>query len=262
MREISNSNKNQNQIQRRKRVKTTVDRVPFTGLPRDLWIKFKYYQGQYKWELNNLNPMRRDVLSLNDPYDPYTAIGGKSANEFQQLMRLYKYCRTYKADVDINIIQEEFANRKNIVAAMLPNYDNNNITSVDDLISQDPTILTLSEAPVSNLVQDRLNLRRSYDISTVLGMSQSQYANHVPSSTLDVYNSGSLFYSPTLLAKLDVYVAMLYDRGETITAVGDVTVIFHCKLTQKIYQGESDNINPMTGKTTEIDLTKVISTKG
>lgn len=241
-----NTAKNQLSIQRDKRVHNTVDRVPFTGLPRVLDIKFKYYENQFKWELNALNPMRRDVVSLNDPWDPYTTVGGKSANEFQQLMSMYKYCRTYVADVEVNIVQDNFASYKNIVAAMIPNYDNTAIQNLDDLKSQDPALLTISQKP-SNVVADALTLRRTYNIASTLGMLNSQYRAHAPSSYYDVSNTGSSIYSPTVLAKLDIYVASLYERDETINPVGEVTIVFHCKLIQKIYQGEYSTINLTKG---------------
>jgi hypothetical protein len=205
-----------------------------------LSMRLVYYENGYNFSIPTLQTINTISLSLNDPWDPYTALGGKAANEFYDIMRQYKYCRTQAATVSVHVTQPDFASNRAIGMAMYPNWDGDSYPGgIDDIYSMDRSRVTICPT-VTNLMGTPIKMKRRYTMPMIYNIHPNQYNTKSYSGLYDVYNSGSTFYSPTNLAKLYISVYRFNEiiTSEAIQAVGSVQIIFEVEFAQKYPKGE------------------------
>ena len=212
---------------------------PFSGLPQILKTKLIYYENGYVWNLPSLTTEAKIALALNDPWDPYIPLGGKSANEFYRLMQSYKYCRTNAATISVHVVQPEFASNKAVGLCMYPNWDGDTIANIDDANSLDKSRVTFGNRP-TNLIASAISVSRRYFIGDIFNLKKLQYTSRPYSGLTDIYNSGSSYYSPTNLARVEVMVYRYNESSlsEAIAATGSVRIVFEVEFAQKIPAGE------------------------
>jgi hypothetical protein len=198
---------------------------PFIGLPDVFKLKLRYYENSYHFDLGTTDTLLQQSLSINDPYDPVAAIGGKSANLFQQIGSLYRFCRVNAVNVKITYQDVSTANTCPVQFALVLNSEGVSYADMDDVIS-----LPNSRRRVSLLTQDRIGTTRTltgrFYPKDAFYMSQQQWDNLPPGSPEDVTNVGG-FASPTSLAILDIIYAKIDQANTTAVAnFGSVTIDF------------------------------------
>lgn len=169
---------------------------------------------------------------MNDPYDPYISLSGKSALYFTQAFASYKYCRVYGASITVTITDNVAANTIPMIFALVLNSTTNNDTpsTIDDILA-----LPKSRCRVMRYYPNRIGSSRRLKlfayISDVFWLTRQQYDAILPSATYDLTNIGSIS-SPTNKAICSIYYGKLVDTG-TPTAVecfGDIRVKYYTKM--------------------------------
>jgi len=212
---------------------------PFSGLPQIFSMKLRYAENSYQFPITPITQYSTQEFALNDPWDPWVPTGGKAANEFYQIMSFYKYCRVKAATLKVTILQPDFASNRNVGIAMIPNWDGDSYpNNIDDLWSMDPTRVTIVRRP-TDLMTNALVIKRRYRIPDIFNEGPSQYFARAYTGLTDVYNSGSAYYSPTNLAKVEVMVFKFDEvTTDSVKVIGFVEIDFEVTFAQKYTWGE------------------------
>lgn len=73
--------------------------LPGLGMPDELDVTLCYYD-----DLNIASGLSSNQMTYegNNPWDPDPQLGGRSADEYVALSRLYRYCRVYGSAIEVN----------------------------------------------------------------------------------------------------------------------------------------------------------------
>jgi hypothetical protein len=206
---------------------------PFSGMPDIFSVKLRYYENSYHFDLGTTDTILQQSLSINDPYDPVAALGGKSANLFQQIGSMYRFCRVNACNVKITYQDVSTANTCPVQFALVLNSDGVSFADMDDVVS-----LPNSRRRVSLITQDRIGTTRSlsgrFYPKDAFYMTQQQWDALVPGSPEDVTNIGG-FVSPTNLSTLDIVYAKIDQNNITAAAnFGSVTIDYEVTFKHRI----------------------------
>jgi len=219
----------------------SIMRSPFYGLPQQLTVKLRYYENSFTFDLGTQDRINYLSMALNDPYDPYVNLGGRSANEFVALMQRYRWSKVDRAKITVRATQPAFEANKNMLLGLYVNPNSDPIGDADDLFSQDNRLMTKAKE-FTNLMSSTLTVSREYAIADVFKYTPMQYEAIPPDTSFYNYNSSSTINSPSKLALVDIVYARLDDNQATaISFRGDVTIDFLITFYDKILTGESSN---------------------
>lgn len=233
---------------RRNPMHARITRVRGVGLSDVVWQKFRYAENNFKFPLGSADTIRFVNMSLNNPYDPYYSLGGKSALYFQQAASSYKYIRTYGASITLRITDVPAAIDRPIGIAFVLNSNFNidiGTPDADDILS-----LPKNRCRIMKLYPNRIGgtrmLKMFVHISDVFYMTRQQYDAAVPGDEFDVTNFGG-FADPLNYAWCSIYWFRI-DTNDTseLEVVGDVTITFYTKMwcKQPFTEPGSDHVNP------------------
>lgn len=213
--------------------KMPIINTPFVGLPQEFHMDLLYNEGNYQFGLSAVDTFQYTSISLNDPFDPYTALTGKSANDFLRIMSVYKFCRVKAARIGVRIVNANFASQENIKFAMFIDPTNTAPTNMDDIISLNPRFTSVCKS-MPNIIGTSLMFNKSWTMNSALGISALQYSSAPPEYGYDVINNGSTVSSPTKIAYVNIcWGRENTSRTEIVGIVGDVTIRFKVKFYTK-----------------------------
>jgi len=211
---------------------------PFYGLPQQLTVKLRYYENTFTFDLGSSDMINYVQMALNDPYDPFVALGGKSANEFIPLMKFYRWAKVNCARITVRATQPGFEANRNMLLGLYVNPNQDSITNADDLFSQDSRIMTKAKT-FTDIISNTLTVTKEYRICDALRYTPMQYEAIPPNVDFYVRNTGSTISSPNKLAYLDiVYARVDENQSNAISFRGDVTIDFEVTFFDKITQTE------------------------
>jgi len=192
------------------------------GLPNTFYTKLKYYENNYRVTIAENAVGNTFNLSLNDPHDPYAALGGKSAAYYQFWHGAYVYSRVMAAKVMITWGKVNDVNQ-GIVCTLNPNPGNTVLGDLDDCAAQ-PDGIASRRFP--NRVGGSGTLKKYYSIPYIFRHTRQQYIAQLPGVVLD----GTLNTGPTTKATLTVG---LWKNDETyapaMNVQMNVKIIFYVK---------------------------------
>lgn len=197
-----------------------------TGLPRQMYVKLKYFENNYIYTLGATDKIIYTQMRLNDPHDPYAALGGKSALYYDFWMQAYRFCRVLSAKITITWQKTSDVNQ-GIIFALCPNLFGSQWSDMDDVSSQ-PYVKTSRQFP------SRLGTANSLSyyipMHELLNMTQLQYNSQLPGSVYDAsYNT-----SPNRGCLMDIVIGRLNETDITsITGSLMVSIVFYAKLYQR-----------------------------
>lgn len=233
----TNRNNRKNRKQRRKPSRTYNKRIIkyslkpeiktyTTGLPRQMFGKLKYFENSYVYSISAVDKLVKTSIRLNDPHDPYAAVGGKSALYFDFWMQAFRYCRVMAAKITITWQKVSDVNQ-GAIFALVPNLFGSLWSDMDDVSSQ-PYVRT-SRKLVSRLGSGS-SLSYYIPMHRLLNMTKLQYLSQLPGSDYDCsYNA-----SPTKGCIMDIVAARLNENDTTvISGALMVSIKFYCKFYQR-----------------------------
>lgn len=220
---LNNNNKN---------MKMTIGRFNFDGFPDVLEMSFTYYENNYRFDLSTTDQLLYYNFSLNDPYDPYISIGGKSANQFYQAMSLYRSARVFRAIVVIKYVDNPSANTCPIQTALVYNSEGIVYADMDDIISL-PNSKRISHTTMPNRVGGTQTISGTFYPNQGFLMTQSQWFSQPLQSPYDVTNNGGIV-SPVNNSVLSFY----YGRVDTtntdqLSNRGSVSIQYFVRLSDR-----------------------------
>lgn len=205
-------------------------RKDFTdAVPDILETSFTYFENNYKLDLGTADKLLSLDLSINDPYDPYASIGGKSANLFAQLMALYRYCRVFKAEIKVVYVDTPDSNACPIQTALVYNSEGVSYADMDDLISL-PLSKRIVQLRMNNRIGTSVTLQGTFFPYQGFLMTRQQWFNQAAGSGYDVTNIGSIA-SPTNLSIVSLYYGRVDESNTNAIATrATISVRYHCRL--------------------------------
>lgn len=225
-------NQNQNRqkritqnIQMNRQVEVSLVRSPFSGMPDIFSTKLRYFENSYHFDLGTSDSILGQYLAINNPYDPVFATGGKSANLFQQIGSLYRYCRVNKVKVHVTYQDVSTGNTCPVQFALVLNNEQVAFADMDDIVS-----LPDSRRRVNLITQNRIGSTKVisgyFNPKDFFYMTQAQWDQQAPGSGIDVTNLGG-FASPTTPALLEIVYAKIDQTNATAVGLfGSVTIDF------------------------------------
>lgn len=197
-----------------------------TGLPRMMFAKLKYFENNYTYSFGIGDKILRTSIRMNDPFDPYAAVGGKSALYYDFWMQAYRYLRVMAAKITVTWIKTTDTNQ-GIIFSLCPNLFGSVFADMDDVASQ-PYVKTSKR--IANRVGDSHSISYYIPIHKLLNMTKLQYISQLPGSVYDCgYNN-----SPTTGALMDIIIGRINEADTTaITGTYMVNIKFFCKLYQR-----------------------------
>lgn len=206
-------------------VSVSILKSPFSGMPDIFHVKLRYFENTYRFDLGTADTILQQSLAVNNPYDPVVALGGKSANLFQQIGGLYRFCRVNRAKVHVTYQDVQTADSCPVNLALVLNTDQISFADMDDVVS-----LPDSRRRVNLTSQDRIGTTRHiqgyFQPKDFFFMTQQQWDSQAPGSAFDVTNIGG-FVSPVALAILDIVYAKVDQSNTTAVGLfGTVTIDF------------------------------------
>jgi len=210
---------------KRKQLKPAI-RSYQTGLPRQMFGKLKYFENNYNFTIGTTDKLIYTRMRLNDPRDPYSASGGKSALYYDFWIQAYRYLRVMAAKITITWNKVSDVNQA-FIMALVPNHNLSEWSDMDDVSSQ-PYVRTSKK--YVNRVGNGGTLSYYIPIYKLLNMTKLQYMSQLPGSIYDVsYNA-----SPVKGACMDIVIGRLNENDTTsITGSFSVTIKFFCKFYQR-----------------------------
>lgn len=219
---------NKRRVNRRRRgARTRPSIKPYqTGLPRQMFGKLKYYENNYQYTLGATDKIVYTQMRLNDPHDPYAALGGKSALYYDFWMQAFRYCRVMAAKITITWQKTSDVNQ-GVIFALCPNLFGSLWSDMDDVSSQ-PYVKTSRR--FANRLGSSQSLSYYIPMHKLLNMTQLQYISQLPGSVYDAtYNA-----SPTKGCLMDIVAGRLNENDTTvITGSLMVSIKFYCKFYQR-----------------------------
>lgn len=192
-----------------------------TGFPDILYTRLKYFENNYEVGLDGTQFLRHYDFVLNNPYDPYGHLGGKSALYYDEYMNIYGSCRVLAAKIKISIVRVNDVNEP-ITYAFIPNPGNINYLDIDDVCAHPHARVT--QRGLSR-VGNATVLTYYAPINMIFGMTKLQYMSQVPGPAYD-----SSLGNPTNLARLQLWWSRYQEGSATVTtARATVKIIFYCK---------------------------------
>lgn len=208
-----------------------VTRVKGTGIPDVQWQKFVYAENNYVFPLGTVDEQLSFNISLNDPFDPYFSVGGKSALYFQQVMGQFKYARVYGASITLRVTDTAAADNTPMLFAIVFNSDFN--TEIGTPTPDDLLALPSNRCKIMRLYPGRVGQTRVLStfihMSDLFYMTRSQYDNLVPGTGFDITNFGGIT-SPGNLGFASIYWFKIFNTGVITQCVGDISVTYYTKL--------------------------------
>jgi hypothetical protein len=192
-----------------------------TPFPDQYTCSLVYYENSGHADLGTVTIISNQTYTLNNPYDPYSAIGGKSANLFVQIMSMYRYCRVLAADVEIKYTDDPAANSCPIQTALVYNSEGVSYASMDDIISL-PTSKRVVQLKMTGRIGNTLTLRGRFFPAMSFYMDESQWHNLPAGSPYDITNIGGIV-SPVNKAELDFYFAKV-NKANVLTVANPYTI--------------------------------------
>lgn len=188
-------------------------------------VRLRYFENSYHFDLGTSDTILQQSLAVNNPYDPVVAIGGKSANLFQQIGGLYRFCRVNKVKVHVTYSDVSSANTCPVQMALVLNNDQISFADMDDVVSL-PDSRRRVQLSTQNRIGTTKHLSGYFHPKDFFFMTQQQWDSQAPGSAFDVTNIGG-FVSPTALAILDIVYAKIDQNNTTAVALfGSVTIDF------------------------------------
>lgn len=231
---VGNKRDNRKRVTKRKTGRIIKDKRQYrptivtfkSGLPREMFMKLQYFENNYVYSLTNVDKLQYTRMRLNDPRDPYTGVGGKSALYFDFWIQAFRYLRVMAAKITVTWNKVSDVNQA-VIFALVPNFALSLWTDMDDPCSQP---YTKTSRTYVNRVGDSSSLSYYIPIHRLLNMSKLQYDSQLPGSTYDVtYNS-----SPTSNAAMDILIGRVNENDTTtISGAFTVSIKFYCKLYQR-----------------------------
>lgn len=198
-----------------------------TGFPEILYTRLKYFENSYSFSLATTTLISLTSLAINNPFDPYTATGGKSALYYSTYANIYKYCRVMAAKVTLTVNKITDANTSTIFAFLPREFGGGPFTDIDNVISQ-PRVKWMRGTP--GRVGNSRVLTYYIPVSTCLQMSRMQYMAELPNGPYDCLCP----QGPTFNALLDLYFAKTTeDITTTVTFEGSIKIVFYCKFSTR-----------------------------
>ncbi len=196
----------------------TILRCPFEGMPDVFRTTVVYFENNFKFDLGTTDKLLFIDMALNDPYDPYISLGGKSANLFQQIMTMYRFCRVNFADVQVKYTD---VSQTGVVCptqlALVLNSEQVNYADMDDIQS-----LPQQRRRVTNQYNDRIgttyDLRGTFKPKDCFYMTNAQWSNLIPGGDYDVTNLGGIA-SPNILSRLSIYYGRIDETNTTALGI-------------------------------------------
>lgn len=199
-----------------------------SGFPEVLMTKLSYAENNFNFTLAENTTMTLQQISANDPYDPYTGLGGKSALYFHTYAGIYKYCRVLGARITVRFTKETDFNQ-GVNVAIVPRIGVSSpvLTDYDDVMSQ-PRVRYSNRT--LNRVGDSVTLKYYLPINTMLQMNKLQYIAQLPSDKYDC----TISTSPIERTVFDIYTMRTNtsDLREMLVH-GNVHVKYYCKFYQR-----------------------------
>lgn len=197
-----------------------------TGLPRQMFGKLKYFENSYTYSIGATDKLVKTTIRLNDPHDPYAAVGGKSALYYDFWMQAFRYCRVMAAKITITWQKVSDVNQ-GVIFALVPNLFGSLWSDMDDVSSQ-PYVRTSRR--LVNRLGGGASLSYYIPMHKLLNMTRLQYISQLPGSDYDCsYNS-----SPTKGCNMDIVAARLNENDTTtISGALMVSIKFYCKFYQR-----------------------------
>lgn len=231
---------------RRNPQRVRVSTVPTIGISDVTRQKFMYAENNFVFPLGNVDTLARVDMAMNDPFDPFIGLGGKSALYFQQMMAFYKYCRVYGATITIKLTDFPGADSTPMFFALVLNSPlySDLPTNIDDIMA-----LPKSRCKIMKYYPNRIGSTRFLSmfvhISDIFWYTRQQYDALLPGD-YDVTNFGGIA-SPVNLAVCSIFYGKI-DNTDTaeLQCVGEVRIKYYCKLwiRQNFQEPGSDHVNP------------------
>jgi len=92
-----------------------------SGLPREMFMKLQYFENNYLYSLTSVDKLQYTRIRLNDPRDPYTGAGGKSALYFDFWIQAFRYLRVMAARITVTWHKVSDVNEA-VLFALVPNF--------------------------------------------------------------------------------------------------------------------------------------------
>lgn len=214
--------------QRGRTPRMTVQRNLFEAVPDILFTYCTYYENNFHLDLSSSDTLLYQTFSINDPHDPYTALGGKSANFYPQIMALYRYSRVMYADVIVKYTDVSGGNTCPIQTALVYNSENIIFANWDDVLSL-PKSKRVIQLNFNNRIGSTVTLRGRFSPSMAEYMTAQQWNMLPAGSTFDNTNLGSIA-SPSTLSLLDLYYGRIDDNDTSQIGIrATVTIKFYIK---------------------------------
>lgn len=196
----------------------TVLYSPFEGMPDVFRTTLVYFENNFKFDLGTSDKLLSIDMALNDPYDPYISLGGKSANLFQQIMGMYRFARVNYADVMIKYT--DVSNASTVCPTQLALVLNSEQVSYADM--DDIQSLPQQRRRVTHEYNDRIgttySLMGSFKPKDCFYMTTAQWNNLIPGSAYDITNTGSIA-SPATLAIMSIYYGRIDETNTTALGI-------------------------------------------
>ncbi len=205
---------------------------PFEGMPDVFFTTLVYYENNFKFDLGTTDKLLNISLAINDPYDPYISLGGKSANLFQQIMSMYRYCRVYKSLITIKYVDVSTANSCPTQLILVLNSEQVSYADMDDIQS-----LPIQRRRITTKYNDRIGttytLQGSFLPKDCFYMTELQYQSQENGSSYDITNIGGIV-SPSNLAIVDIYYGRIDENNTDALAIrGTVQIKFDCRFSSR-----------------------------
>lgn len=196
-----------------------------TGFPDVLYTKLKYFENNYEFGLDGTQFLRHYDFMLNNPYDPYGHLGGKSAAYYDEYMNVYGFCRVIAAKITISVARIS-DNNEAITYALVPNFLNSSYLDIDDVCAH-PHARVVHHG--LSRVGDATVLTYYAPINMIFGHTKLQYMSQAPGTAYD-----SSLGNPTNLARMQLWWSRYQEGSATVVAAkGTVKIIFYCKFYQR-----------------------------
>lgn len=208
-----------------RQVSVSLVKSPFSGMPDIFSTRLRYFENSYHFDLGTGDSILGQYLAISNPWDPVFATGGKSANLFQQIGGLYRYCRVNRCKVHVTYQDVSTGNTCPVQFALVLNNEQVSYADMDDIIS-----LPDSRRRVNLTTQNRIGSTKHisgyFNPKDFFYMTQQQWDSQAPGSAFDVTNLGG-FASPTSPALLEIVYAKIDQTNATAVGLfGSVTIDF------------------------------------
>jgi hypothetical protein len=209
---------------------------PMYSLPDVYTTTLKYSEISYNLDLGTTDFLNRVSLAANNPYDPYTALGGISASYFNKIIEDYRYCRVNHAKIIVKFTNVSIAGliQTPMQLALVKNAEGVAYSNMNDIISLPPSRCKLSKFFQDSVGSTRV-LTMSTNISDIFWYEPHHYLNLIPGSIYDVTNFGGPV-SPSRLATVDLYYGRIAGSsiGSAVSCKAEITIEFLCEFRQRI----------------------------